>query len=96
MTQVEELCRKYDVIELGIFGSVLRDDFNAESDIDFLVRFKDDDTGPWMNKVTGLEGDLSTLLGRKVDVVTRKGVEASRNSIRRKDILDSTLIIYEA
>jgi predicted nucleotidyltransferase len=46
---VETLCVKYGVEELSVFGSALREDFGADSDIDFLVRFKDNDAGPWMS-----------------------------------------------
>ena len=74
---IESLCRKYGVEELSVFGSVLRDDFGPDSDIDFLVRFQNDDCGPWMGKLLDLEQELSRLLGRKVDVVTRGAVEQS-------------------
>lgn len=96
MADIAELCRKYGVTELAVFGSALREDFRPDSDIDFLVSFENDDSGPWMNKLTGLEEDLGALFGRKVDVVFRKGLEQSRNWIRRRDILDSAVVIYEA
>lgn len=96
MADIGELCRKYKVKELAVFGSSLGDDFRPDSDIDFLVNFENDDSGPWMNRVTGLEEELGAVLGRKVDVVFRKGLEQSRNWIRRRDILDSAVVIYEA
>jgi hypothetical protein len=93
---IAELCRKYDVGELSVFGSVLRDDFRPESDVDFLVRFNNDDAGPWMSKFTGLEQDLSKLLGRKVDLVSLPGIEQSENYLRRRHILGSAKAIYVA
>ncbi len=96
MAEIAEVCRKYGVTEMAVFGSVLGDDFGPASDIDFLVTFENGDSGPWMNKVTGLEEDLGALLGRKVDVVFRKGLERSRNWIRRHEILNSAVVIYEA
>jgi predicted nucleotidyltransferase len=69
--QIANLCRELDVLELAVFGSFLRDDFGPESDIDFLVVFRDDDLGPRMGKLQRLETRLSALLGREVDVVSR-------------------------
>jgi uncharacterized protein len=68
---IAAICERYGARELSVFGSLLRDDFTPESDIDFLVVFDDDDYGPWMGRLTGLETDLSELLGRPVDVVPR-------------------------
>jgi uncharacterized protein len=93
---IEALCRKHGVAELSVFGSVLRNDFGPESDVDFLVRFKNDDAGPWMGKFIDLEQELSALLGRKVDVVDRGGVEQSENYLRRRHILSSARAIYVA
>lgn len=93
---IKELCRKYGVEELAVFGSVLRDDFRPDSDVDFLVVFKDDDYGPWMVKLTGLEEDLSGLLGRKVDLVSKRAIQQSENYIRKRHILDSAKVIYVA
>ena len=63
--QIAKLCRELDVLELAIFGSFLRDDFGPESDIDFLVVFKNDDLGPWMGKLQRLETRLSASSGGK-------------------------------
>ena len=94
LDQIAETCRKYDVVELSIFGSVLRDDFGPESDIDFLAVFQHDDYGPWMARVQNLENELSALIGREVDVVMKESVLQSENWIRRKHILDSAQVIY--
>jgi uncharacterized protein len=91
---IRALCKKYDVEELAIFGSVLRDDFKPDSDVDFLVEFKNNDYGPWMSKLMYLEEELSTLLHRKVDLVSKRGVEQNRNWIKRKSILQSAQVIY--
>jgi uncharacterized protein len=65
------LCEKYQVEELSVFGSALREEFGPQSDVDFLVVFEKDDYGPWMGKMTALEDELSELLGRKVDLVPK-------------------------
>jgi predicted nucleotidyltransferase len=94
LDRIAELCRKYYVVELSIFGSFLRDDFGPESDIDLLVIFQDDDYGPWMGKLLQMEDELSALLGRKVDLVPKESIERSENWIRRNRILDTAQVIY--
>jgi uncharacterized protein len=69
--EIAAVCERYGVRELAVFGSLLRDDFTPDSDIDLLVSFDNDDYGPWMGRLTGLETELSELLGRPVDVVPR-------------------------
>lgn len=96
MDEVREICRRYDVAELSIFGSVLSSDFRPDSDVDFLVVFENDDYGPWASKLMDMEDDLSRLLGRKVDLVSRRAVEKSENYIRRRRILDSRELVYVA
>ncbi len=94
--EIEALCRGYDVVELSIFGSALRDDFRPDSDVDFLVVFRNNDLGPWMSKLTDFQAALGRLLERKVDVVARSSVEQSENYIRRRRILSSARTIYVA
>jgi uncharacterized protein len=91
---IAEVCRKHEVEQLEVFGSVLRDDFRPESDVDFLVVFQNDDYGPWMSKLQELQDDLERLLNREVDVVDRRGIERSENWIRRRHILSTAKVIY--
>ncbi len=93
---IARLCEKHGVEELSVFGSILREDFTSDSDVDFLVVFKGDDYGPWACKLTELADDLSQLLGRKADVVSKRAVEQSENYIRRKHILNSMKTVYVA
>ncbi len=93
---IESLCQKYGVEELSIFGSVLRDDYGTNSDIDFLVRFKQNDAGPWGAKFDELAQELASVLGRKVDLVSKNGIEASSNYLRRDHILQTARVIYAA
>ena len=92
--EIAALCRRLDVERLDVFGSILRDDFRPDSDVDFLVVFRDNDYGPWLSKLQDLQEELERLLGRKVDLVTRRGVERSPNYIRRKHILSTARLIY--
>jgi predicted nucleotidyltransferase len=88
--QVEAFCRKWRIRELALFGSVLRDDFGPDSDIDVLVSFDDD--APWsLWDLTTMQDELSSLLGRPVDLVEREGL---RNPFRRQRILETRRVIY--
>ncbi|MFQ5808577.1 MAG: nucleotidyltransferase family protein, partial [Armatimonadota bacterium] len=80
---VAEFCRRWNMVELSLFGSVLRDDFRPDSDVDVLVTFAAD-TQETIHDLIQMEDELKELLGRKVDLVQRKAVEQSRNYIRRK------------
>jgi len=92
---IAAVCQKYGVSELAVFGSVLRDDFDpARSDVDFLVRFIDNDAGDWGSKYMDMREELEGMLGRKVDVADWGGVEKSRNPYRRNHILKHARTIY--
>lgn len=89
-------CRAHGVKRLAVFGSALRDDFGPDSDIDVLVEFEPG-RAPELLGVAGMESELSGLFGgRKVDLIERSAVEASRNYIRREAILRSAEAIYAA
>lgn len=94
--EIVELCQKHRVSDLAVFGSALREDFQEDSDVDFLVRFEPGAEKPWLGHFHDLQRDLSNLLGRSVDLVSRTAVENSRNWIRRKAILESARLIYAA
>jgi predicted nucleotidyltransferase len=93
--QLIEFCRKSQITELALFGSVLRDDFCPDSDIDILVTFNPDCKLDFMGFVQ-LEYDLEDLLHREVDLVEKTTVEKDRNWIRRKEILNNHQVIYES
>ena len=85
-------CRKWEVRELSLFGSVLRDDFGPDSDIDVLVSFAED--APWsLWDFTTMRDELSALLGRPVDLVEREGL---RNPFRRHRILKTRKVVYDS
>src|SRR5271156_5432769 len=83
---IAEVCHRYDVSELAVFGSALRDDFRPDSDVDFLVQFIGNDAGRWMRKFTDIEEELSRLLGRRVQLTDWRGVLQSSNPLRRDHI----------
>jgi uncharacterized protein len=92
LPDLESFCRKWRVRELALFGSVLRDDFSPESDVDVLVTFAPE--APWnLWDVIRMQEELEGLLGRKVDLVEK---EAIRNPFRRREILGTQRVVYAA
>jgi predicted nucleotidyltransferase len=83
-------CQRWSVTELALFGSVLRDDFRPDSDVDVLVAFAPTARRGLFDLVE-MEAELAGLFGRRVDLVTRRAVEESDNWIRRREILDSAV-----
>lgn len=90
---IAEFCRRWKIKELSLFGSMLRDDFSPDSDVDFLVSFLGDAKWSLFDHVR-MEDELSSLIGRKVDLVSRPAVERSGNWIRRRAILESAKVVY--
>jgi predicted nucleotidyltransferase len=93
--KIAEFCQKWKIVELSLFGSVLRDDFRPDSDVDVLVRFAPDAEWSLLDHVA-MEEELSAILGRKVDIVSRSAIERSQNYIRRKAILGTAQPYYVA
>ncbi len=92
--KIEQICQQWQIKELALFGSVLREDFNPQSDIDVLVSFAEDAKITFFDLDT-IEQQLSKLFDRPVDLVTKRAIEQSHNWIRKKNILDNARIIYE-
>jgi hypothetical protein len=87
---IAEFCRRWKVAELALFGSVLRDDFRADSDVDVLISFGPE-AHPSLLELVELREDLKDLFGRKVDLVERAGL---RNPFRRRAILSTAEVVY--
>ena len=90
---LEDYCRRWKITKLEVFGSVLRDDFGPESDVDFLVTF-DPSLRLSLFDLVDAEDELAAIVGRPVDLVEREPIEQSRNWMRRKLILGSAQTIY--
>jgi predicted nucleotidyltransferase len=93
--QLAEFCCRWKITELSAFGSVLRDNFRPDSDVDLLVSFAPDAEWSLFDHMT-MEEELTAMLGRQVDLVSRRGIERSQNWIRRQGILESARPIYAA
>lgn len=85
---IAEFCRRWAITEFALFGSVLRDDFGPDSDIDVLVSFAPGVRHSLFDLVH-MEDELRAIFGRHVDLVTRRAIERSTNEWRRNTILGS-------
>ena len=92
--QIAEFCRKWSVSEFALFGSVLRDDFRPDSDVDVLLTWE---SGSRVSifEYPEMKEELQAIFGRKVDLVSKRGIEQSRNPMRKKSILESARVVYE-
>lgn len=90
--KIEDFCRQHQVREFALFGSVLREDFSRESDIDVLISFAPD-TRYSLFDLADMREELKALFGREVDLVEK---EALRNPYRRKHILQNMEVVYAA
>jgi predicted nucleotidyltransferase len=93
--KVEAFCRKWNIKEFSLFGSVLRDDFKPDSDIDILVSFGEGSNYSLLN-IVEMREELKAIFGRNIDLVIKKSIEESSNYIRRDSILSSSEILYAA
>jgi predicted nucleotidyltransferase len=92
MDQVVDFCHKWKITEFSLFGSVLRDDFRPESDVDVLVEFEPG--APWsLWDWIDMIDELKAAFGRDVDLVSKGGL---RNPFRRHAIMTTREIIYAA
>jgi predicted nucleotidyltransferase len=90
--KIADFCRRWKIVEMALFGSVLRDDFRPDSDIDVLVTFQPD--APWsLFDLAQIQEELKGILGREIDLVEKEGL---RNPFRRHEILNHMEVVYAA
>ena len=93
--KIKEFCQKWKIAEFSLFGSVLRDDFRPDSDVDVLVTFAP--SAHWsLFDLAEMEEEMSAIIGHRVDLVERRAIEQSDNYIRRRNILTSAEPVYVA
>ena len=92
MDEIAAFCRKWDVAELAVFGSILREDFGPESDVDVLIAFR---RGARMTfeGYLDMRDELSAMFGREVDLVEKRLIT---NPFRRHEILTTRKVLYAA
>ena len=90
---VKVFCQKWQITEFALFGSVLRDDFRPDSDLDVLVSFFPQ--APWtiLDLVT-MQQELQQIVRRDVDLIEKRVIEKSENWIRRTEILNTAQVVY--
>ena len=93
--KLAEFCKRWKISELALFGSILRNDFRPNSDIDLLVSFSPRARISLFDLIR-MQNELKEIFGREVDLVERRAIEKSENYIRRKNILSNTKVIYAA
>jgi predicted nucleotidyltransferase len=90
--KITAFCKRWQISEFSLFGSVLRDDFTPESDVDVLVNFHQQ--AKWsLWDLMDMTEELEKMFGRKVDLVEK---EAIRNPYRRHSILNGSQVFYAA
>ena len=87
--RIEEFCKKHYIRKLSVFGSVLRDDFGSDSDVDIRVEFYPDHI-PGLIKLAGMEIELSDILKRKVDLRTPQDL----SRYFRQEVVDTAEVQY--
>ncbi|HQP25604.1 MAG TPA: nucleotidyltransferase family protein [Smithellaceae bacterium] len=92
MESIKAFCAKWKIVEFSLFGSVLRDDFQSDSDIDVLLSFKENSAWSLYDFVD-MKDELRTIFGREVDLVEK---EAIRNPYRRRSMLAEHEVLYAA
>ena len=95
MEKIIDFCQRWQITEFALFGSVLRDDFRPDSDIDVLVTFYPR-AKRGLTETLDMRDELQEIFGRKVDFIVKSAIERSKNWLRKKNILESAQIIYVA
>jgi hypothetical protein len=93
--ELRDFCQRWQITSLALFGSAVRDDFNTDSDLDFLVTFHPSARHTLFDMVR-MERELVALSGRPIDLISRRAIETSTNYLRRHAILSSAQEIYAA
>jgi predicted nucleotidyltransferase len=93
MDKIAEFCHRWQIRELALFGSALREDFGPDSDLDILVTFADDAEWGLFDHVQ-MQQELQALLQRSVDLISRRALERSSNWLLRQEILDTARTLF--
>ena len=91
--QITKFCQHWQIIKLSLFGSILRDDFHADSDIYILVAFDPTANRGLLDRAQ-MQEELEALLSRRIDLISKRAIDRSSNSIRRQEILSTAQTIY--
>ncbi len=92
-SKIIAFCKRWKVIEFALFGSAVREDFSAQSDIDALVSFAPHSNWSLFDHAQ-MKQELQGIFGREVDLITRRALKQSWNTLLRSEILGSAKILY--
>lgn len=88
---IKELCKEYQVKTFSVFGSATREDFNEDSDIDFVVDFEENDPFRYTDLYFQLKEKLEQLLKRQIDLIEERAI---KNKFFQKELEETKIIIY--
>lgn len=91
LKRIKSLCEKYKVKSFSAFGSVTREDFQDDSDIDFVVDFDEKDPLKYTDLYFQLKENLENLLKRQIDLVEERGI---KNQFFKKELAETKILIY--
>ncbi len=92
--KVADFCRRWKIQELALFGSALRENFRADSDLDFMATFAADADWSLLDHVQ-MQLELERLFHRPVDLISRRALEQSHNRLLREEILGTARILFQ-
>jgi uncharacterized protein len=92
--QMAEFCQRWGIAELALFGSILREDFRGDSDIDVMITFMPE-ARKGLLTLAKMRLELESLASRQIDLITKKSIEQSHNAIRRQSILESSQVLSD-
>jgi len=91
--ELAEVCRRFGVRRLEVFGSAVREDFDpAKSDFDFIVSFADKTPGTYADRYFDFAAAIEKLLGRRIDLLTERSI---RNPYFRREVEAARQIVYD-
>ena len=91
--KITTFCKRWKIVEFSLFGSAIREDFSAQSDIDALVSFAPRSNWSLFDHIQ-MRRELQEIFGREVDLITRRALEQSRNTLLRSEILGTAKLFY--
>lgn len=93
-SEIQIFCQRWQIIELALFGSVLREDFRLDqSDVDVLITFAPQ-ARQGLSEMIQIKEELEQLFERKVDCIVKDSIAQSQNWIRKQNILNSAQVVY--
>ncbi len=91
ISRIKKLCEENKVKTLSVFGSVTREDFKDDSDIDFIVDFNENDPFKYTDLYYRLKEKLESLLKRQIDLIEERGI---KNRFFKKELEETKISIY--